>query len=44
MKRNIRIVAALLAALLVAGCANTLRGVGEDTQAAGRAIENAVSK
>jgi predicted small secreted protein len=34
---------ALLAAFMVAGC-NTVKGMGQDVQKAGSAIENAVKK
>jgi len=34
---------ALLAAFMLAGC-NTVRGMGQDVQKAGSAIENAVKK
>lgn len=36
------ILAALIAALALAGCANTIRGAGQDARNTGHAIEDAV--
>ena len=38
-----RLIAALLAALALAGC-NTMAGLGEDTQAAGQALERSAER
>jgi predicted small secreted protein len=40
-KRTVALVAALVAALAVSACANTIRGVGRDVQQTGDAVQDA---
>lgn len=40
--KKISMIAAVMAAIAVAGCANTIRGAGADARNTGAAIEDAV--
>ena len=42
-KRSIAVVTALVAALALTACANTIRGAGRDVQQTGDAIEDATN-